>query len=504
MGDTPVVIIGGGATGTGILRDCALRGIDAVLVEMHDLATGTSGRFHGLLHSGARYAVKDFHSAVECITENTLLKKLAPWCVEDTGGLFIATSDDDPAYAATWLEGCRKAGIAAREVSPAEVKKEVPLISGKISRAFAVPDATVDGFTLAAANARDAEKRGSMVKTYARVTGFGISGKRITSVMIRDAGGREEELACSLVVNAAGPWAGQVASMAGEELALSPDRGIMVVFHYRFTPKVLNRLHPPGDGDIFVPHHDVTIFGTTSKTVKDPDDLTVEQDEVLAMLALGKALIPSIEDLRTIRAFAGVRPLFEEKEGQEGREATREFSLIDHGARGGPENLVSVVGGKLTTYRLMAQKAVDLIAARTGVTKPCSTATEPLSPPSAVEEPGIAGLLCECEQVKGSTVLEASGARSLHSLSDIRRLTRMGMGPCQGTFCAFRAAGYLAGEKNLGAGEAQRLIAEDLAERWKGVKPVLWGWQARQSELARRIYMNLFSLERQEGLKNEL
>ena len=93
-----LLVIGGGATGAGVAWDAALRGFDVVLVDRADLAEGTSGRFHGLLHSGGRYVVKDPVAAEECVAENAILRRVIPDCIEDTGGLFVTTPDDDPAY----------------------------------------------------------------------------------------------------------------------------------------------------------------------------------------------------------------------------------------------------------------------------------------------------------------------------------------------------------------------------------------------------------------------
>ena len=111
---TEVLVIGGGATGLGTAWDAALRGFDVVLVERADLVEGTSGRFHGLLHSGGRYVVKDPVAAKECVDENALLRRLMPDCIEDTGGLFVTTPDDDPAYADRFLEGCHAASAPGR------------------------------------------------------------------------------------------------------------------------------------------------------------------------------------------------------------------------------------------------------------------------------------------------------------------------------------------------------------------------------------------------------
>src|ERR1700761_2551210 len=108
---TDVLVIGGGATGAGIAWDAALRGFDVILADRHDLAEGTSGRFHGLLHSGGRYAVKDPNAARECIGENRIIRRVAADCVEDTGGLFVTTPFDDPDFADRLLQGCRDTGV---------------------------------------------------------------------------------------------------------------------------------------------------------------------------------------------------------------------------------------------------------------------------------------------------------------------------------------------------------------------------------------------------------
>ena len=102
-----VIIIGGGATGGGTALDLALRGLRVALIERADLTDGTSGRYHGLLHSGGRYAVRDPESARECIEENRILRRIVPHAIEDTGGFFVTTPDDDPTYADKWLKACR-------------------------------------------------------------------------------------------------------------------------------------------------------------------------------------------------------------------------------------------------------------------------------------------------------------------------------------------------------------------------------------------------------------
>ncbi len=116
--DSEVIIIGGGATGAGIARDCARRGLRTLLIERHDIATGATGRNHGLLHSGARYAVTDNESARECISENRILRRIARHCIEPTNGLFITLPEDDLAWQQTFIDACQQAGIEATPLSP--------------------------------------------------------------------------------------------------------------------------------------------------------------------------------------------------------------------------------------------------------------------------------------------------------------------------------------------------------------------------------------------------
>src|SRR3954471_18598109 len=141
---TDVLVIGGGATGAGVLRDLALRGIRAVLVEKGDLTHGTTGRYHGLLHSGGRYVVKDQASARECAEENEILRRIMPHCLEDTGGFFVLTPADDESYVERFLKGGAEPGVAVHEITRREPRRGEPLLNPRISRVFEVRDGAAD------------------------------------------------------------------------------------------------------------------------------------------------------------------------------------------------------------------------------------------------------------------------------------------------------------------------------------------------------------------------
>src|SRR6202012_2381016 len=206
---TEVLVIGGGATGVGVAWDATLRGFDVVLVDRADLAEGTSGRFHGLLPSGGRYAVKAPRAAEECIAENRILRRVAADCIEDTGGLFVTTPFDDPAYADTFFEGCNATGVDA-----AEALRSEPRLNPKISRAFRVPDANIDVWKTVWAMSHGAQQRGARILTYHEAIDVHRSGDRVTGARVRDArSGEEIEIEAQVTVNASGAWAGRIADM---------------------------------------------------------------------------------------------------------------------------------------------------------------------------------------------------------------------------------------------------------------------------------------------------
>jgi len=525
-----VVIVGGGATGVGILRDLSMRGISALLLEQGDLAHGTSSRFHGLLHSGARYAVKDRLSAAECIEENVILKQIASHCISDTGGWFVQLSEDDPVYVKQWLEGCAQAGIPVHEISPAEAYAQEPLMSKTVERVFEVPDATVDGFKLVWANAKSAKQYGGQYKTYHQVERLIMNDQRIIGVSVRDLlNGEESIIDCEIVVNAAGAWASQIAGTIGIPLEVLCDKGTLLAFNQRLFQRVINRLHPSGDGDIFVPHETITIMGTTSEIVASPQENMPTEEEVKTLMTLGEKMLPGLTGHRVLRAFSGVRPLHREHSevqevAEEGRQVSRTFALIDHEVQDGVQGFVSIVGGKFTTYRLMAEKVADWVAKTLGNTVPCRTAQEHLGPEIGViirkqalqllprvaadkmlerlgseaeqvlaaiqKDPSKGQMLCECEMVSVAEVEKVAADEDTHHLADIRRQTRLGMGTCQGAFCTYRALPLLWQVKGKYV-PLQEELKRFINQRWKGIRPVLWGQQLRETELTRAIYASI-------------
>jgi glycerol-3-phosphate dehydrogenase len=375
--DAGVLVVGGGATGSGIARDLALRGVDVTLVDRGSLAGGTSGRSHGLLHSGGRYAEIDPEGAAECIDENRTIRAIAGECVRDTGGLFVQLAADDDDYFEAKRAACEEVGIPVEPVDGDEARDRVPSLNDDVERAMAVPDGVVYPSRLVAANAADAREHGATVHIDTPVEAVHTADGQVTGV---DVGGSlDDRIDPEYVVNATGAWAETVAGMAGVDVPMRPTRGVMVSVDYDPVGPVLNRCRDPDDGDIVVPHESEAVLGTTSVPVENPDDYETEDWEIERTVAECAAMLPPVTDADIVRTWWGVRPLFAPDETERGgRGISRGFFLLDH-ADDGVANMASIVGGKLTTYRLMAEAVTDRVCERLGVDADCETADRQLA-----------------------------------------------------------------------------------------------------------------------------
>jgi glycerol-3-phosphate dehydrogenase len=423
-----VIVVGAGIAGAGIARDLSLRGISVTLIERGMPAEGATGRCHGLLHSGARYAVSDPRAAAECAAENRILRSVARQYIEDTGGLFLAATAEEASYGDLIQDACRRANVPMEDVPLSESPNP------DAYRCMRTNDAGIDPFLLTLANLYEAERNGARI-----MTGMGVKAIGEGSVKLDDG----RALRCDAVVNAAGH---ECTALSGG-MHIQPDKGTILVTERRVCDTVLNRMRPPSNGDIIVPGHATSLIGTTSA---HSTSTVPAREEYRALMREATALLPSMKGVRIIRAFSGIRPLIGSGDG---RSLSRDYR-VEEG-----KGIVTVAGGKLTTYRLIAENAADAAMRLLGERGECRT-RNPL--PDILKGPG-GDVLCNCEQAAGR-LIEMDFLRP----EDAWKFNRIGFGACQGMRCARNAA------RGMGL----------LEERWKGIKPVLDDIQMKQSYLS--------------------
>ena len=511
--ETDVLVIGGGVTGTGIARDLSLRGLNSILIDKSDLNAGASGGNHGLLHSGARYVGSDPKAAVECKNELEILKKNAGHCIEDTGGLFVAVKGDDEKYIADFPNLCKKSGVYYKKIDLALAREMEPVLSKNMIAAYEVNDASINPFKLSIENMNDAALRGSQYLSFSKLVGFKITNNSIEyATIINQNNGETYQIKARTYVNATGAWAAMIAAMAGITINMVLSKGTLLVTSKRITKRAINRLRKATDGDIVVPGGVVSILGTTSVRVKSPDNIYPTINEVDQIISEAEKMIPALKTCRYIRAYSGARPLVSEGNNEDDRNVSRGFTLRDH-KTDGVDNFITITGGKLSTYRLMAEKASDLVCWKHSIFSNCLTKEIPLPSTKSGEwsEPGIQvnepfksktsddPILCECEMVPQNAIDTLINSikqdKGKPDLISIALRSRIGKGPCQGAFCSLRIFSHMYDSNVIQDHSDINDLKRFLNERWKGEQSLLWDQALVQSSLKEMIHSGLFGLE---------
>ena len=395
-----VLIIGGGGTGGALAHDLALRGLRVTLVERGEVTSGATGRHQGLLHSGARYATTDRAAAIECIAENKILRRIAPGSFEENDGLFVALNDEDADFAIGFFEACWQCAVPTKRLDREAALRMEPGLNPELRFAIQVPDATMDAMRVPLRFFATARRNGADIRPFTEVVALTTAGQTVTGVKVRDhAAGRDYEIGADVVVNAAGPWAGLVAALAGVQVAVTPTPGAMVAVRGRHCNMVVNRLHAPGDGDIIVPQRGLTILGTSSWAASDPDDPTIPPGHVETIMRGSAELLPALAGAEIRATWSAARPLAGvpgparrvgrvsragRAAAQPGLGQTRELHCFDHAADATPtQGFVTIAGGNATTLRAMAEATADIVCAKLGVDEPCRTGETVLLPHTA-------------------------------------------------------------------------------------------------------------------------
>ncbi|TXT57454.1 MAG: hypothetical protein BAJATHORv1_10156 [Candidatus Thorarchaeota archaeon] len=535
MADYDVVVIGAGSTGTAVARDCAMRGLRTLLLERDDIASATVGTCAGMISSGLKYM--DEPEIVDmCSDEVVHFLRIARHIIMKNPILTPMLEMSDLSSGGNFAEEYSKRA-ESRDVPPVlfltpEDSREIePSLNPEIIASLYFEEYFIDPFRLCILQALDAKNHGADVKTYCELVDIDVKDGKIVGVVYFNRITREEKrVSTHIVINAAGPWASKVAKFAEAKVDLRLNKGAHVILDRRVVNVGVIAKAVDGRMIYLFPHENTTLLGTTAiDTWEDPDTLTASHDEIEYLLQSMEWVIPSIRDARIIRTMEGVRPLVADWKIPEGK-VTRGYEIIDHSSQN-IKGLISFTGGKLVMCRHMAEAATDLAAEMLRVETECKTHLEPLPgneddvdvlalakefdiSQHAVERlrarrgtetrmileltkdhPDWKTTICTCEPVIEAEIRYSIRHEFPQTLNDLRRRVRLGTGPCQATFCTYKAAAILADERELSGHDFQLDILDFLSERWKGKRPSFRREQIIQEEVAQGMYACVGNLD---------
>lgn len=369
-----VLVIGGGITGAGIAREAALAGLAVALVDRHDFAWGTSSRSSRLIHGGFRYLEhRQWHLVRESLQERSVLLHLAPHLVRPLEFLFPIFAHDRVSRlkleAGLILYDMLALGgnvLRHRALGKRGVLGQEPLLNHRDLKGGALYwDAQCDDARLTLATIRSAAQHGAAAANYACVTAFEREGGRITGAVIEDQlTGAQATIAARAIVNATGPWCDRLRRLEDPDARplLRPTRGAhIMVPRARLGHRHAITFLSPVDGRVMfvLPWGDHSYVGTTdTDDAGDPEHVAPTRDDVLYLLRSANALFPKarLGPKDVTMSWAGLRPLIATADAREPGATSRE-----HRIEVGPGGMITVGGGKLTTYRRMALEVMDRV-----------------------------------------------------------------------------------------------------------------------------------------------
>ena len=529
-----VVVIGGGITGAGVARDLSLRGLSVLLLEKGDYGAGTTGASSWMIHGGPRYLEFDWDTTrlscqdaghIVSIARNLVYRVvfIIPVLPHDKNNIERMETAMEVYDRFQPL----KRSHPHRRLTPEEALQVEPGLAPDLVGAVTMEEWGVDPHRLVFANVQDAVAHGARALNHTRVTELIRDGGKVIGVRYRGPDGETSEARARVVVNASGPWSPEVAAMAGVHVELRPAKGIHIVYPHRISNFSISAESIDGRDLLMVAHGGFTLLGTTDDDFYgDLDSVDVMEDEVEYLLQGFERVFPSIRDYRPVRTTTGVRPtLFKWRRYED--ELSRRYEVIDHAGQGA-DGFISIAGGKLSMYRLMAEETSDAVCRKLGQQAPCQTATRPLPgnesdvTPAAelaarcgipalaamklqsrhgsnaekvLDEGQTSRILCRCEPVTEGELIHAARHEQVRSLADAFRRVGIAAGPCAGAACILRASEVVGRELGWSASQRFDAAREFVRGAWLGRAPVLShaGWA--QEELAQGAMRGLMERE---------
>ena len=533
-GSYDVVVIGGGITGAGVTRDLSLRGLSVLLLEKGDWGAGTTGASSWMIHGGPRYLEFDWDTTrlstqdagyIVTIARNLVYRVvfLTPVLPHDKNNI---ERMETAMEVYDRFQPLKKAH-PHRRLTAAEALQAEPGLTPDLIGAVTMEEWGVDPHRLVFANVQDALVHGARAFNHTRVTELIRDAGKVIGVRYQGPDGTSSEARARVVVNATGPWSPQVAAMAGATVELRPAKGIHIIYPHRISNFSISAESIDGRDLLMVAHGGFTLLGTTDDDFYgDLDSVDVVEDEVDYLIQGIERVFPSIRDYRPARTTTGVRPtLFKWRRYED--ELSRRYEVIDHSGEGA-DGFISIAGGKLSMYRLMAEETSDAVCRTLGHQAACTTSTQPLPGNESDPEPAAAlaarcgipalaaiklqtrhgsnsekvldeghtsRILCRCEPVTEAELIYTTRHEQVRTLADAFRRVGIAAGPCAGAACILRAAEVVGAELGWSASQRFEAARDFVKGAWLGRAPVLGhaGWA--QEELAQGSMRGLMRVD---------
>ena len=524
-----VVVIGGGVTGAGVARDLSLRGLSVLLLEKGDWGAGTTGSSSWMIHGGPRYLEFDWNTTKLSTQDAGYIVTIARNLVYRVVFLIPVMPHDknniermETAMEVYDRFQPLKHAHPHRRLTAAEALQAEPGLTPDLIGAVTMEEWGIDPHRLVFANVQDAMAHGARALNHTRVTELIRDGGKVIGVRYQ-ADGAVSEARARVVVNATGPWSPEVATMAGVEVRLRPAKGIHLIYPHRISNFSISAESIDGRDLLMVAHAGFTLLGTTDDDFYgDLDSVDVQEDEVEYLIQGFERVFPSIRNYRPVRTTTGVRPtLFKWRRYED--ELSRRYEILDH-SKQGADGFITIAGGKLSMYRLMAEETSDAVCRKLGHQASSTTATSPLpgnesDPVPAAElaarcgvpalalvklqsrhgsnaekvldEASGARILCRCEPVTEAELVYAARHEQVRTLADAFRRVGIAAGPCAGATCIIRSAEVVGRELGWSATQKFDAARDFVRGSWLGRAPVLnhAGWA--QEELAQGVMRGL-------------
>lgn len=518
--DYDVIIIGGGINGCGIARDCAMRGLRVALFERNDFGAGATWASSGMIHGGLRYLSSDPEVTRRSCEDSGNIQRIARHLIFRIPFL-MAFREADP-KARTLLPAAEiyfqtydryaplKGGLPSKRLSAGEARQIEPGLVSDVIGAVTTDEWGIDAARLTLLNALAAEANGADIHNHTDVVEVLRDAGRVLGVCVRDRDtGARRTVRAPVVMNATGAWGQRFLQGQGVHgLSLRPAKGIHLIYPGRLTNYAVVSQAVDGRQIFVCPHQNVTLVGTTDDDYYgDMDDVPVLQDEVEYLIQGAAHMFPSIRRHRFIETTVGCRPTLHQY-GRSEDDLRRHHAVIDH-AHHGASGLLSIAGGKLAAYRLMAADATEAIFRTLGKpAPPCRTASTALpgadphsddltpfrelgvNPYAATrmlarqggrcaqiltmlrENPSWSRAIDPSEGITEAELRYCLRQEHVGELSDLRLRLRLGAGPDQGRRGVLPAAQVFCDERGLQASAAPDVAAQFHASRRRRMRPV--------------------------------